>query len=66
MGGREQGWDGVEEEVHEHRDEIKILTAESTDSEDGKKQDSSLLGLAVTTNNQRLCCPIESRARVFT
>lgn len=56
----------MEEEVHEHGDEIKILTAESTDSEDGKKQDSSLLGLAVTTNNQRLCCPIESRARVFT
>ena len=65
IGGREQGWVGVEEDVHVHGNETKTPTAESTDSEDGEKQDSSLLGLAVTTNNQRLCCPIESRTRVF-
>ena len=46
-------------------EEVQRLTTESSDSEDSKKKDSSPFGLAVPTNNQRLCCPIESRARVF-
>jgi len=65
--GREggDGREGEEEEEERGRGEEGRLTAKSSDDEDSEKEDCSLFGLAVATDNQRFCCTVEGGPRVF-
>lgn len=63
-GGRGRRRGGGKGEGGREKEEGR-LTAKSSGDEDSEKEDCSLFGLAVATDNQCLCCTVEGGPRVL-